>query len=108
MKKSYIFTTTGQNYWHFHAIGVGVILNYHVKSMQVMTTCEFTGQLISVRDFYEEGGFDSQEDFEHTCQELYKEMIEDRASFALDFMDDPEIIESGDVFIAYDPKVIWN
>jgi 3-dehydroquinate synthetase len=113
MKNTTLFTTTGDNYWHFHAIGVGIIFNYHVKSKQVMTTCEFTAQLIEVKDYYKEGGFPTQESFKSACEELYKIMVEDKVCQAIDYMDDPEIIELeteelGEFAIGYDPKVIWN
>jgi hypothetical protein len=109
MKQSFIFTTSGQLYWHFHAIGVGVIFNYHVKSMQVITTHELSAQVIEVKDYYQEGGFETPEDFKNACMEIYDQMVcEDGITITLDYMDDPEIIESGEVTIGYDPKVIWN
>jgi len=108
MKNTALFTVSGQNYWHFHAIGVGIIFNYHVKSMQVITTHELTGQIIETKDFYQEGGFDSPAEFKETCTVLYKEMQQDGFTTILDYMDDPEIIINGEVAIGYDPKVIWN
>lgn len=108
MKKSYIFTISGQLYWHFHAIGVGVIFNYHINSKQVITTHELSAQIIEVKDYYQEGGFKTPEEFKNACEEIYSQMIENGVTIILDYMDDPEIIQSGDIFIAYDPKLICN
>jgi len=108
MKNTALFTISGQNYWHFHAIGVGIIFNYHVKSMQVITTHELSAQVIEVKDYYQEGGFDAPEEFKEACMILYKKMQADGFTTILDYMDDPEIIECGEVAIGYDPKVILN
>ena len=114
MENTFIFSTTKQNYWHFHAIGVGIIFNYHVKSKQVITTCEFTGKMIEVKDFYQEGGFNMKAEFKNACMEIYDNMICNMGiTIGLDYMDNPEIIELeteelGEFSIGYDPKVIWN
>lgn len=108
MKRTALFTISGKNYWHFNAIGVGIIFNYHVQSRQVITTCELSGQVVEVKDFYEEGGFDSPEEFRDNCITIYNEMIQDGTTIVLDYMDNPDIFMCGDVAIAYDPKVICN
>ena len=108
MKKSALFTVTG-NYWHFHLIGTGVIFTYHVNAKQVITTCELSGQIIETKDFYQEGGFNSPDEFRDSCRIIYSEMASvDGMTIILDYLDDPEIIESGEIFIGYDPKVILN
>ena len=77
--------------------------------MQVITTHELTGGIIEVKDFYKEGGFPTPESFKEECMGIYMDMAtEEKITIVLDYMDDPEIIESGDVSIGYDPKVIWN
>jgi len=91
MKQTALFTTSGTAYWHFHPIGTGIIFTYHVDSMQVMTTCEYTGQLIETKDFYAEGGL-SKEEFKKSTKEIYKEMLEDGFTINLDYLDDPEIV----------------
>ena len=108
MKNTFLFTISGDLYWHFHAIGVGVIFNYHVKSKQVITTCELSAQVIEVKDYYQEGGFDSPEEFRQNCITIYQEMIQDGVTIVLDYIDNPDIFMSGDVAIEYDPKVICN
>ena len=57
-----------------------------------MTTCEFSGQLIETKDFYQDGGFNTPEEFKASAMEIYKEMIEDGFTINLDYMDEPEII----------------
>jgi hypothetical protein len=108
MKNTTLFTIAGQYSWSFHAIGVGIIFNYHINSKQVITTCEFSAQVIEVKDYYQEGGFNSPEEFKENCEIIYKEMLNDGLTITLDYMDDPEIIDSGEIAIGYDPKVIWN
>ena len=89
--KQGIFTTTGNAYWHFHPIGVGVVFTYHVKAMQILMTCEHTGQLIQTRDFYDIGGLE-QEDFKAVSMEFYKDAVEKGQTINLDYMDDPTIV----------------
>ena len=91
MKHERIFTTSGTAYWFFHPIGVGVIFTYHVKSMQIMMTCEHTGQIIDVLDYYDVGGL-KQVDFVDICKEFYKTAVDDMNTINLDYMDDPTIV----------------
>lgn len=91
MKSTNIFTTTGDLYWHFHPIGVGVIFTYHVKAMQIIMTCEHTGVLIEVQDFYDVGGL-MQVDFKDICTEFYTTAVDEGKTINLDYMDDPTII----------------
>jgi hypothetical protein len=89
--KEGMFTTTGNAYWHYHPFGIGVIFTYHTKAMQIMMTCESTGQLIEVQDFYDIGGL-TQVDFKDICMEFYKTAIEMGKTTNLDYMDDPTIV----------------
>ena len=91
MKQTTLFTTSSTALWHYHLIGTGLIFNYSVNAMQIMTTCEFSGQLIETKDFYNEGGFSKQE-FKESCEILYKEMMQDGFTINLDYLDDPEIV----------------
>jgi len=91
MKKTYIFTTTGNAYYHFHPIGVGMIFTYHVHSMQILTTCEHTGALIETEDYYEYGGL-TKEQFKQIAMNVYKKFVEDGVTISLDYMDEPDIV----------------
>ena len=91
MKNTTTFSTTGNSYWHFHLIGVGIIYNYNIKSMQVFSTCEHTGQLMKVQEYYQEGGL-SQERFKSLCEDAYKKLINEGVTVNIDFMDDPTIV----------------
>jgi hypothetical protein len=92
MKQTALFTSSGTAYWHFHPIGTGVIFNYNIKTKQVLVTCEFSGQLIEVKDFYQDGGFIIPQDFKSASMEIYQEMVEDGVTIVLDYLDDPEIV----------------
>jgi len=78
-------------YWHYHAIGVGVIINYIVSTMQLITTCEHTGQIIQNADFYEDGGL-PKEDFLRLCESCYSDAINSGMTNVLDYLDDPTIV----------------
>ena len=92
-------TTTGKDaYWHFHAIGVGVIFNYSINAMQVLMTCEHTGQVIDCQDFYEQGGL-TQDEFRKICSDMYQEVAADGKTINLDYMDDPTIV--GDIGVDF-------
>ena len=91
MKRTALFTKSGTAYYHYHLIGTGLIFTYHTKAMQIMTTCEYTGQLIETKDFYADGGF-TQEEFKTAAEGLYEEMIQDGFTINLDYLDDPEIV----------------
>jgi len=91
MKNTATFTTTGNSYWHFHPIGVGIIYTYHVRAMQVLTTCELSGQLINSVDYYNEGGL-TKEQFKSLAADSYKKLIEEGVTITLDYMDDPTIV----------------
>jgi len=91
MKATNIFTKTGNAYWHFHAIGVGIILTYHLSAMQILITCEHTGQLIQVNDFYDVGGL-QEEDFKQICLESYKDAVNQGRTLSIDYMDNPTIV----------------
>ena len=84
MKDSILFTTSAKNLWHFHAIGVGIIFNYQVHSKQVITTSEFTGKIIEVKDYYQEGGLTKKE-FKESCTIIYKEMIANGTTITDDY-----------------------
>jgi len=91
MRKTNIFSKTGKAYWHFHPIGVGVIFTYHTSAMQIIMTCEHTGQIIEVQDYYDIGGL-KEVDFKDICTEFYKTAVDDGKTINLDYMDDPTII----------------
>lgn len=91
MNKTGIFTTTGNAYWHFHLVGVGVILNYHISSMQVMMTCEHTGILIDVQDYKASGGL-TQDEFKELCSNYYLDAVDKSTTINLDYMDNPTIV----------------
>ena len=78
-------------YWHYHMIGTGVIAHYNLIAMQIMMTCEHTGQLIGCYDFYEQDGI-SKEDFLELCESSYKTAIEKGSTVYLDYMDNPTIV----------------
>ena len=99
-----IITTTktragNDAYWHFHAIGVGVIFNYSIKAMQIIMTCQHTGQVIDCQDLYEQGGI-TQEEFKKLCSDMYGEAAADGKTINLDYMDDPTIV--GNVGVDFD------
>jgi hypothetical protein len=50
MKKKGLLTTSGKVYWHFHLIGVGVIFTYQTQLMRLLVMCEFTGQVIEIKN----------------------------------------------------------
>ena len=91
MKDKGIFTTTGELYYHFHMIGVGVIYNYSVKSRSVIVTCEYTGQVISKEEWIGIGGL-SKDEFKRIAKYYYKKAIEKGETINLDYMDDPTIV----------------
>jgi hypothetical protein len=88
-------TTNNKNgeavYWHYHAIGVGVIVHYNLRAMQLSMTCQHTGQMVSCHDFYEQGGL-SKEEFIELCQASYKDAIHIGSTLDLDYMDDPTVV----------------
>lgn len=87
-------TTTGKDaYWHFHAIGVGVIFNYSITAMQVMMTCEHTGKIIDCKDFYNQGGL-SKDEFKKICTEMYSEESAKGTTTNPLFMDDMSILNN--------------
>ena len=107
MDKPTIFTKTG-GYWHYNPLGTGVIYTYHTKSMQVLTTCAHTGQMINVVDFYEEGGYSTPEEFKADCDNIYLTMIDEGITIDFDYMDNPDIIESGSVCLGFDLELLKN
>lgn len=107
MKASKILTITGA-YWHYNPLGTGVIYTYHTKAKQVISTCAHTGQLIEVKDLYEEGGFDSVSEFQEAVEAIYLCMAEEGVTIDYDYLDDPDIIESGEVALGLDLKLLLN
>jgi len=92
MKQTALFTISGKAYWHFHPIGTGLIFNYSIQSMQVLVTCEFSGQLLETKDFYQAGGFKTPEEFKFSAMEIYQEMVQDGITVVIDYLDDPTIV----------------
>ena len=78
-------------YWHYHAIGTGIIVTYHISVKQVILTCQHTGQLIDYYDFCEEGGI-NKEEFRELCVASYMDAIDIGRTLDLDYFDDPTIV----------------
>ena len=107
MKASKILTITGK-LWHYNPLGTGIMYSYSTTSKQVCSTCAHTGQLIDVKDLYDVGGFDSVSEFQEAIESIYLSMIDGGFTIDNDYMDDPDIIESGDIFLAVDFKLLQN
>ena len=91
MKRETIFTTTGNAYWHYHPIGVGVVFTYCVNSKQIVMTCEHTGKLIEVEDYYQLGGL-TQEEFRDISMNFYKRAVDGMQTINLEYMENPTIV----------------
>lgn len=87
-----IFTEIKDLYWHYHAIGTGVIYTYHLKAKQVITLCEYTGQIIHVKDLYNEGGFVIKEEFIIATREHYLQAIDNGMTINPDFLEQPTMV----------------
>ncbi len=95
MKKGITTETANKNgkvmYWHYHAIGVGFVINYIVSTKQLAMTCEHTGQIIQSADFYDNNGL-SREEFLNLCNSCYTDAIDKGTTITLDYFDDPTIV----------------
>lgn len=78
-------------YWHYHAFGIGVIVHYNIKAMELSMTCQHTGQMINCHSFYEEGGL-SKDEFLELCKLSYEDAIQQGSTLDLDYMDNPTIV----------------
>ena len=72
--------------------------------MQILITCEHTGQLIQVNDFYDVGGL-QEEDFKQICLESYKDAVNQGRTLSIDYMDNPTIV--GCIGIDFDLMKNW-
>jgi len=87
MTNSKIFSKTGNFYYHYNLIGTGLIFSYAKHSKQVIISCEFTGNILEIKDFYNSGGF-TKESFKKSCEIIYQEIAEDGFTVNLDFLED--------------------
>jgi hypothetical protein len=72
--------------------------------MRLLVMCEFTGQLLEMKNMTVESGFEDAEDFKKYSIRTYKKMIEDGFTMALDYMDDPTIVGA----VGVDFKALQN
>lgn len=108
MKEPLTFTVTGK-YWHYHLIGVGIILTYSETAKQVFFINEATGVILQTVDMSNIGGYQSKEDFIRDSKQTFQHLIEkEKVNLNHELMDDPTIIETKTGGVGIDLNLIKN
>lgn len=94
MKTNNLFTVTGK-LWHYHLIGVGIILTYSELKKEVYFISEATGLTLHTVEMFNIGGYKNKEAFVKDSKTTFFHLIEDKKlNLNHELMDDPTIIET--------------
>ena len=106
MKSFDLITETG-NYWHFHPIGTGLTYTYHKTAKQVIVCNAATGQIITCKDLYKEGGFILVSEFKDYVMDIYANIaLDKRITLEPKYFDTQ--IQSGEATVGIDLNLLSN
>lgn len=99
MKTFNLLTITGE-YWHYHAIGTGMIFTYNKTAKQVVVLCSANGTII---DVINNKNYNSIQDFKKEASGIYIDIIDcGDTSLDINFYDNPTIVGNGMVEVDFD------